>query len=66
MAEELLDDGQGRAALDLTQRPPVAEAMRVDALLDAGLHREPLAERAHIGISQRLALQRTEERGAGS
>jgi hypothetical protein len=40
VSEELLDDGQGSPALDLSQGPPVPEAMRVDALLDPGLRRE--------------------------
>src|SRR5262245_61150478 len=36
--------------------------MRVDALFDASLRREPLAERAHVGVPEGLALERAEER----
>ena len=50
MAEELLDDGQGRAALDLAQGPAVPEAVRVHALLDPGLGCELLAEGPDVGI----------------
>src|SRR5262245_8251634 len=64
MPQEQLDDGQRRPALDLAQGPPVPEPVRVDALLDAGLRREPLAERAHVAVPQRLALERAEQRVA--
>jgi hypothetical protein len=36
--------------------------MWMDALLDAGLGREPLAERTHVAVPQRLARERAEER----
>ncbi len=45
--EKLLDDGQRCPALDLAQGPAVPKPVGVDALLDAGLRREPLAQGAH-------------------
>jgi hypothetical protein len=62
MSEKLLDGVQRCAALDLGERPAVPKPIRVDALLDPGLRREPLAERAHVAVPERLALQRAEER----
>src|SRR5262245_12124005 len=61
MPKKLLNDGQRSPALDLAQCPPVPEPMRVDPLLDTGLRRESLAERAHVAVPQRLAVERAEE-----
>src|SRR5262249_53672193 len=57
-------NGQGSPALDLPQRPSVPEPVRVDAFLDTGLRREPLAERSHVAVPERLAAERAKQRVA--
>jgi hypothetical protein len=51
--EQRLDGIQRDARLHLPERPPVPEPVRMDALLDAGLRREPFAQSAYVRIPQR-------------
>src|SRR5262245_13140909 len=56
MPKELLDRVERRPGLHLAERPSVSQAIRVDALLDPGLGREPLAERADVAVPEGLPL----------
>jgi len=62
VADELLDRVERCPSLHLAERPAMPEPVRVAALLDSGPGSEPLAQRPHVAVPQRPALERAEER----
>lgn len=62
MPHMLLNDMQGRPFALQFVCVRVSAAMRVHALLDPDLDREPLHQVPHVDTLHRLALERTEQR----